>query len=279
MPQILHLILHYVRYFVFLFFCRVLINIRHISSMISWKLVETFASDMLFDYKVFTTYLIIVFSCRLLPSLVLRWCCLSSLRLDISALTSLLFRCHCFFRVFFFRRLSPGAYYLLLLRMLLVLRLACLVFRMSSFVWHVSSFVCFLSCLEASCVSSFIFHACNLGCGSLFSLSFAWGMLLAFLRCAMLRVGTCCYLCSFVVLCRRLCLSSFVAPSWREGGDMYVLGDLCQYLVVPFFLSVHMLFWMALLSESPRRKPGWRFTAGVTCTGNENEWARWDYNL
>ena len=73
----------------------------------------------------------------------------------------------------FFRRLSPCAYYLLWLRMFLVLRLACLVFGMSSFVCHVTPaglFSLFLSCLEVSCVGSIILLACSLGCDFLFSL-------------------------------------------------------------------------------------------------------------
>ena len=66
--------------------------------------------------------------------------------------------------------------------------------------------------------------------------------------CAVRRVGTCWYLCSFVVLrpCSRL--ASFVARSWQEGADMYVLREGCPYIYIyifcfsPFFLSVHMFF-------------------------------------
>ncbi len=46
----------------------------------------------------------------------------------------------------------------------------------------------FLSCLKACCVSPFIFNACNLDCGLLFSLPSAWGLFLEcfrFVRCAL----------------------------------------------------------------------------------------------
>ena len=91
------------------------------------------------------------------------------------------------------------------------------------------------------CVSSIIWHACNMRCGSLFSLFFVWGMFLEFSLCAVRRVGTCWRLCSFVVLRPRLRLVSFVAPSWQEGGDMYVLRERRPY-VFAFFLFVHMFF-------------------------------------
>ena len=58
--------------------------------------------------------------------------------------------------------------------------------------------------------------------------------------CAVRRVGTCWYLCSFVVLrpCSRL--ASFVARSWQEGGDIYVLRNGCQYLFARFSLFSHV---------------------------------------
>ena len=61
--------------------------------------------------------------------------------------------------------------------------------------------------------------------------------------CAVRRVGTCWYLCSFVVLrpCSRL--ASFLARSWQEGGDIYVLRNCCQY-----FLRVSLSFRMFFLS-------------------------------
>ena len=74
-----------------------------------------------------------------------------------------------------------------------------------------------------------------------FSRFFCWGMFLELSLFSVRRVGTCWRLCSFVVLRRRLRLVSFVAPSWQEGGDMYVLKESCPYLFV-FSLFVHMFF-------------------------------------
>ena len=104
-------------------------------------------------------------------------------------------------------------------------RLSCVGFRLSC---DLGLFNLYSSCLEVSCVSSIILHACSLGRCSLFSLFFVWGMFLVFPLCAVRRVGTCWYLCSFVVLrpCSRL--ASFVARSWQEGGDIYVLRNGCQ---------------------------------------------------
>ena len=120
-------------------------------------------------------------------------------------------------------------------------RLSCLSYVVFRLPRDPGLFSLFLFCLEVSCVSSIILHACSLGCGLLFSLSFVWGMFLEFSLCAVRRVGTCWYLCSFVVLrpCSRL--ASFVARSWQEGGDIYVLRNGCQYFL-PVSLSVRMFF-------------------------------------
>ena len=61
--------------------------------------------------------------------------------------------------------------------------------------------------------------------------------------CAVRRVGTCWRLCSFVVLRPRLRLVSFVAPSWQEGGDMYVLRESCPYLFAFSFLFTCFSEW------------------------------------
>ena len=116
-------------------------------------------------------------------------------------------------------------------------RLSCVVFRLSC---DLGLFSLYSSCLEVSCVSSIILHACSLGRCSLFSLFFVWGMFLVFPLCAVRRVGTCWYLCSFVVLrpCSRL--ASFVARSWQEGGDMYVLRNGCQYFFARFSFCSHV---------------------------------------
>ena len=66
-------------------------------------------------------------------------------------------------------------------------------------------------------------------------------MFLEFSLCVVQRVGTCWRLCSFVVLRPRLRLVSFVAPSWQEGGDMYVLRESCPYfLAFPFCSHVFL---------------------------------------
>ena len=117
-------------------------------------------------------------------------------------------------------------------------RLSYVVFRLPC---ALGLFSLFFSCLGVSFVSLMILHACNMGCGSLFSLFFVWGMALVFWLCAVRRVGICWRLCSFVVLRPCLCLSSFVTPSWQGGCDMYVPREGCQYFLrFPFCSHVFL---------------------------------------
>ena len=103
----------------------------------------------------------------------------------------------------------------------------------------VSSLVCCLSCakrpgtrqfflvlfLQTSCLSSLIFHARNLGCGLLFSLSFAWDLFLEcfrFERCGALgHVVTSAFsLCGVVA-----CVFLLFLPCLGEiGVDIYVFA-------------------------------------------------------
>ena len=66
-------------------------------------------------------------------------------------------------------------------------RLSYVVFRLPC---DLGFFSLYWYCLEVSCVSSIVLHACSLGCGLLFSLSFVWGLFLEFSLCVVRRVGT-----------------------------------------------------------------------------------------
>ena len=120
-------------------------------------------------------------------------------------------------------------------------RLSCLSYVVFRLPCDLGLFSLFLSCLEVSCVSSIILHACSLGCGLFLSFFFLVGVCFwsfRFARCgASGRVGA----SALSLCCVLACVVSFVAPSWQEGGDIYVLRNDCQYFFA-FFLFVRMFF-------------------------------------